>query len=149
MPSVKKLLPLIVIFTIVAVGTFYFFGPKDQYMAHDCSLQEMGSCQLTHNDIKVNFIIGPLPINPLSELNYQLAVEGIEVERASVRLIGHDMRMEEEQTFNLEPFSPGQFKATRLFPLCTEKLMVWRLYLIIKSRGLTLRTLYDLRVKSG
>lgn len=145
----KKLFPLFIIFCLVAITTFYFLGPKDLYVRHDCNLQKDGMCKSSIDDIELNFKIQPLPLRPTQEVTYQLEVVGTAAQKATVRLLGHDMRMEEEQVFDLEKGLNNSFKATRLFPLCTEEIMIWRLYLIIEAEGITLRTLYDLRVKRG
>jgi len=145
----KKHFASLILFVMVSVGVYYFLGPKDLYVAHDCQIQETGRCTSSLEGVQLNFELLPLPINPTSELTYQLDVDGIEVEKVTVRLLGHDMRMEEQQIFDLERKAGNTFAATRVFPLCTEEGMLWRLYLIIEAKNLTLRTLYDLRVKRG
>ena len=139
------------LFSLIAVATFYFLGPKDLFIRHDCELQKKGSCKATLEGVTINFTLSPLPIIPTQETTYKLEISGLRAQKVTVRLLGHDMKMEEEQVFDLLASSEDSnlYKARRIFPVCTEEIMLWRLYLIIEAKDLTLRTLYDLRVKRG
>ncbi len=148
--AMKKALPSCILFILIAIGTFYFFGPKDLFIKHQCDLQATGSCHSSIEGIDLDFKVLPLPLRATNEVTYQLKVDGVKVTKATIRLLGHDMRMqEEEQVFDLRRNNEGHLSASRIFPLCTEEVMIWRLYLIIEAEDITLRTLFNLRVERG
>ena len=153
----KKAYPFfIVIFLGLVLGN-YFFAPKEVYLKHNCNLQSKGECALEKDRYKLVFSISPLPINPLHALEYQVSFwdkrsqKVINPESVNLRILGHDMTMQEELFFPLE--SKGtedseKYFAKRIFPTCTEELMTWRLFLNAKLKsGETIKTTFDLKVK--
>lgn len=129
----------------------YLFGPKEIYLRHSCDLQKTGSCTISNEGVTLEVTINPNPIIPTEDVTYTLKVNGEElsVDEVTLRVFGHDMEMaRDEQVFPLESFmKKDTFQATRVFPTCTEKLMTWRLYFVIKAQDKWIRTNFDLLVR--
>lgn len=161
----KKVYPyLILIFLGLILGN-YFFAPKEVYLQHHCSLQKSkdGTCHVGNEEYVLDFKISPLPINPLNSLEYQMKLTNKKTEKVifpksvDLRILGHDMNMPEELFFPLELQKMSSSKnnkddysymAKRIFPTCTESVMVWRLYLTLDmGEGNKIKTAFDLAVK--
>jgi len=150
----NKIFPyFIVAFLALVIGN-YFFAPKEVYIENPCPLQQMGSCQIQYEGVVLDFGLSPLPINPLSPVEYTLQIRENsalknQIKAVDLRLLGHDMTMQEELFFPLE-YNPEayQYQAKRVFPTCTEQLMTWRLYLTIHWHGgKKWKTTFDLSVQ--
>jgi hypothetical protein len=145
----NKIYPALIIILLALVTGHYFFGPKEIFIKHKCYLQDTGVCNVSEGGVNLELKISPLPISATQDLTYELTTTGITPESITMRVLGHDMKMpRDEQVFELEAFlKQNLFKATRVFPACTEKLMKWRLYLVIKGQDKWVRTTFDLEVK--
>lgn len=149
----SKIYPVIIIVLLALVTGHYLFGPKEVYLRHNCDIQKTGTCTVSQDEITLKVTINPNPIIPTEDVTYTLTAteKGAEipVENVTLRILGHDMEMpRDEQVFPLESFlKKSEFKATRTFPTCTEKLMTWRLYFVIKAKNRWIRTNFDLLVK--
>lgn len=148
----NKIYPAIITIVLAVVVGLYFFGPKETFLKHDCRIQESGSCSVSQDGISIKLEISPVPIIPTEDLSYTLKVKGFNAKKVTMRVLGHDMDMptipKDEQVFNLETFlKKDEYKATRTFPTCTEKLMIWRLYLVLQGDKDIVRTTFDLEVK--
>lgn len=149
----SKIYPVIIVTLLALVTGHYLFGPKEIFMRHDCDIQKTGSCSVTQDGITLNVAINPNPIIPTEDVTYTLNIHEngteIAIENVTLRILGHDMEMpRDEQVFPLESFlKKSEFKATRAFPTCTEKLMTWRLYFVIKAKNRWIRSNFDLLVK--
>lgn len=144
-----KLYPIIIVILLGTVSGYYLFGPKEIYLRHNCDLQKKGECTVLQDDMEFIFTMNPTPIIPTEDVSYTLKAKGADIEKVTLRILGHDMEMpRDEQVFNLESFmKKDQFSATRTFPVCTEKLMTWRLYYVIKAHKKWIRTTFDLLVR--
>jgi len=151
----NKFIPVVVtIFLALVIGRF-FFGPKEIFIKHNCLLQQKGECTIEKEGVSLNFKVSPLPINPTKDLRYSLKVKGMEPTGAFVNILGHSMEMlsrtgeqRDQQNFALKKFLKGnEFSATRIFPLCTEKIMIWKLLLQVKGENKTVKTAFTLEVK--
>lgn len=136
-----------VYFLVMAVTvtlTIYIFSPTETFIRHNCSLSN-GPCELTKDQIKLKINIGPLPLKSELPVTYNLEIDGIVPESTVVHLIGKSMHMEEEY-IELEKQASGKYTATRNFPTCSEKNMVWKAVLILKQANHYVRTIFDLKV---
>lgn len=145
----NKLYPALIVIMLAGVTGHYFFGPKEVFIRHNCLIQTTGTCTVSQDGIELTLKINPNPIIPTEDVTYELQVVGFKPELVTMRILGHDMEMpRDEQVFTMESFLKTQeFKATRVFPICTEKIMTWRLYLVLKGEGHWVRTNFDLEVK--
>jgi hypothetical protein len=145
----KNTYPLLIVILLALVAGHYFFSPKEIYIVHDCDIQKSGYCILTKDDVELELSLNPTPIIPTEDVSYTLKTRGLKVEEATIRLLGHDMEMpRDEQVFSLSSLTnPHLHEATRAFPTCTEKLMTWRIYLVLKGQKKWVRTTFDLEVK--
>lgn len=145
----SKLYPVLITILLGLVLGLYFFGPKEIFLKHQCMIQKTGQCVVEQEGIAVDLTISPNPIIPTEDLTYELKLKGIKAKKVTVRLLGHDMEMpRDEQVFDLESFlKPDEYKGTRTFPTCTEKVMTWRIYLVIQGEQSVVRTTFDLEVK--
>jgi hypothetical protein len=145
----SKLYPIVVVTLLALVTGHYLFGPKEIYLKHNCDIQKEGSCTIKQDDLSFTFSLNPNPIIPTEDVSYTLVAKGLDIEKVTLRILGHDMEMpRDEQVFPLDSFlNKEEYKATRTFPTCTEKLMTWRLYFVIKAKNIWVRTSFDLEVK--
>jgi len=159
----KKAYPYFILIFLGLILGNYFFAPKEIYLQHHCSLQKQksGACHVENEKYALDFKISPLPINPLEALEYQMKLwdkkSGKEVfpKNVDLRILGHDMTMPEELFFTLDrqPVSlknqeQYSYMAKRIFPTCTEAVMIWRLYLTLDmDKGQKIKTAFDLAVK--
>lgn len=145
----KHLYPLLIVALLALVAGHYFFSPKEVYIIHQCKIQKTGTCIVSQDGVTLELTINPTPIIPTEDLHYLLKTQGVETERATIRLLGHDMEMpRDEQVFDLKSLlNPDRLEATRVFPTCTEKVMTWRIYLVLKGKEKWVRTTFDLEVK--
>jgi hypothetical protein len=148
----NKIYPAIISIVLALVIGLYFFGPKETFLKHDCLIQKSGMCRISQDGIQLELTLSPNPIIPTEDLTYNLKVKGFNAKKVTMRILGHDMDMPEiprdEQVFDLETFlKKDEYKATRTFPTCTEKLMIWRLYLVLQGEKDIVRTTFDLEVK--
>ena len=151
----KRFMPYFILAIVALIIGNYFFAPKEIFFKNQCKLQAKGSCTLDHQDYRLIFTLSPLPISPLEPLHYEAQFidlqENKKITEATVtlRILGHDMTMPEELLFPLVngEDSKTSFEATKTFPTCTEKLMIWRLYLTATLPDSTiLKTTFDLQV---
>lgn len=147
----KKLYPALIVIIIAAITGFYFFGPKEVFIRHQCMLQKTGTCVVEQDGVVLELTLSPMPIVPTEDLTYVLKTTGVNPQNITFRLLGHDMNMaQDEQVFKMESFlKKDEFQATRVFPICTEKVMTWRLYVVIKGEKKWVRTMFDLEVSRG
>ncbi len=145
----KHLYPLLIVALIALTAGHYIFSPKELYIVHQCSLQVNGRCVVSDKGVTLDLRLSPFPIIPTEDVQYLLRTEGITVEKATIRLLGHDMNMpRDEQVFDLNSLlDPNRLEATRVFPICTEKVMTWRVYVVLKGKEKWVRTTFDLKVK--
>lgn len=145
----KKLYPVVLVIIIAGITGHYFFGPKEVFIRHQCLIQKTGECTVEQEGVRLILKISPNPIIPTEDVTYHLNTTGVVPEAITLRILGHDMEMpRDEQVFPLKAFlKKNEFQATRVFPTCTEKLMTWRLYLVIKGKDKWVRTTFDLEVK--
>ena len=152
--TMKKIYPFFILAFLGLVLGNYFFAPKEVYFKHDCALQEKGHCRVENENYQLDFKISPLPINPLEPLHYELELRDKETGKnlapkaINLRILGHDMLMQEELYFPLTKSTTGPvYEATRVFPTCTEEVMTWRLYLTLAMNNEeTLKVAYDLSI---
>lgn len=144
-----KIYPIIIIVLLALVTGHYLFGPKEIFIKHNCLIQKLGTCTVSEGGVSLELKIAPLPIVPTEDVTYELKTAGVKPESITMRILGHDMEMpRDEQVFELKSFLKNdQFTGTRAFPICTEKLMTWRLYLVIKGEDKWVRTAFDLEVQ--
>jgi len=153
----KKIYPFLILAFLGLVLGNYFFAPKEVYFKHNCALQDKGHCLVENQSYQLDFKISPLPINPLESLHYELEIRDKLTHRAlapksvNLRILGHDMLMQEELYFPLTKSTSSakesSYEATRVFPTCTEEVMTWRLYLTLDmNSGETLKVAYDLSI---
>ena len=146
----NKLIPYAVIGFLTLVVANYFFTPKERYLNHTCELQKTGHCVVKDKGVELDFTISPLPINPLSALEYTASFkdskgEQIPLEKVNLRILGHDMVMQEELYFPLEK-KENSYWAKLIFPTCTEQLMTWRLYLDAQTKEGPIKATFDIQV---
>lgn len=148
----NKVYPTVIAIVLAIVLGLYFFGPQETFISHTCNIQENGTCTVAKDGIELTLKISPIPIIPTEDLTYHLKVKGIQPSRVTMRVLGHDMEMPttpiDEQVFDMETFlKKEEYQSVRTFPTCTEKIMIWRLYLVIQAEGKIVRTTFDLEVK--
>jgi hypothetical protein len=143
-----KVYPIVIVLLLAGVTAHYFFGPKEVFIRHNCLIQKTGNCTIEQSGVALSLTLNPNPIIPTEDVTYELKTSGVDVESVTLRVLGHDMEMpRDEQVFPLKSFlKDNEFQATRTFPTCTEKLMTWRLYLVIKGKNKWVRTTFDLEV---
>lgn len=144
----NKVYPLVLTILLAFVIGHYFFGPQEVFLRHNCLIQKTGHCVTSQDGITLDLTISPLPIVATEDLKYDLKITGMMADKVIARLLGHDMEMpRDEQVFPMESFlKRDEFQAIRNFPICTEKEMTWRLYLVIQGEKKVVRTTYDLVV---
>lgn len=150
----NKVYPAIIAVVLAVVIGLYFFGPKETFLKHSCVIQETGTCIVKKEDLSLQLTISPTPIIPTQDLNYKLKLNGFKAKKVTLRILGHDMDMpdiaKDEQVFDLKSFlKKDEYEATRTFPVCTESLMIWRLYLVIQGEKDIIRTTFDLEVSKA
>lgn len=138
----KTIYFLVMAFTVTMA--VYIYSPKETFIRHNCLLSS-GSCELNQGNINLKISIGPLPLKSEQAISYKVETTGLNPDKVVIHLIGKSMHMEEDY-IQLEKNENKAYVATRNFPTCSEKNMIWKAVLLMKQDNHYVRTLFDLQV---
>ena len=100
----------------------------------DCVLNEAACERKITATGTIEFSIGPRPILGASPLTFNLSVDKLDVQSASIELKGVSMNMGSYR-FDLAPDGNGRFIAEGNLPVCVRNQMLWQADVWLKTRA--------------
>jgi hypothetical protein len=137
-----KFISLALLLLLLGFGSGYFLNDElidihqdpdlSLYVDPECALNDVACETNLANSGTINFSIGPKPILGASPLSFNLSVENIEVQAATLNLKGVNMNMGSYR-FEFEPDGNGAYVAEGNIPVCVRNQMQWQADVWLKT----------------
>jgi hypothetical protein len=140
-----SLLSLIIIFAIA----LWFFRPRESFINHQCGLTQ-NDCTVMNEQVRIHLRASPRPFDASNMVEMDLKVnfkdKDEKIKDVKVFFIGMSMKIPNGE-YILREKEDSFYYSKIILPFCSEKIMNWRVHLVIQTNQKSYKSNFDFEAK--